>query len=50
MIAANCDFSGRYMQAASTECMGYFSEFSGYTSNINIYDLYGICFGNDPYP
>ena len=31
MVAANCDFSGRYMQAASTECMGYFSEFSGYT-------------------
>jgi len=48
--AAECDFSGPYMLHASKECREYYSEFNALTSDVNIYDIYGICYGPYPYP
>lgn len=48
--AANCDFSGPYMQHVSTECQYYLDEFNSLVADVNIYDIFGICYGTDAYP
>lgn len=48
--AADCDFTGSYMQHASSECRGYFQEFNAIVSGINTYNTYGICYGTDENP
>ena len=50
IVAADCDFAGPYMQNTSEECFGYLDEFSTYTADINVYDIYGTCWGLGPTP
>lgn len=42
---ANCDFGGPYMQKATDECIGYLNEFDSLVSDINVYDIFGTCWG-----
>ena len=51
IVAANCDFTGvNPLSNASDECKEYYSEFSSLTSDVNVYDIFGICYGPDPHP
>ena len=50
MQAANCDFSGPYQRNVSEECEGYAEEFASYTQYVNVYDIFGICWGRGDYP
>ena len=47
---AKCDFSGPYMQHATDECISYLNEFDSLVSDVNIYDIFGTCWGAGPYP
>lgn len=49
MLKAKCDFGGMPMRA-STECQGYLREFQTLTSDVNVYDIFGICYGPEPHP
>lgn len=48
--AAKCNFGGPEMANATKECLEYFQEFSDLTNAVNIYDIYGICYGPYPHP
>ena len=48
--AAGCDFAGPYMQNLTEECAGYLDQFSVDTADINVYDIYGTCWGLGPTP
>ena len=48
--AANCDFSGPYGRNISEECGNLLDEFSTLTADINVYDIYGTCWGLGPTP
>lgn len=50
MAAANCDFTGSYLQHATKECRGYWQELNALTSDINIYNTYGTCYGTSEDP
>ena len=50
MLAEQCDYSGLFMSNATASCLNYYNDFYSYIEKINIYDLYGICYGEDPYP
>lgn len=50
IVAANCDFGGVTPTKASQECLGYFQEFRNLTSDVNVYDIFGICYGPEPHP
>lgn len=50
IVAANCDFAGPYFQNTTDECFAYLDEFSTYTADINVYDIYGTCWGLGPTP
>ena len=47
---AKCDFGGPYMQKATDECIGYLNEFDSLVSDVNIYDIFGTCWGSGPFP
>lgn len=38
------------MQNATKECLGYLEEFMGLTADINVYDIFGTCWGLGPFP
>jgi len=50
IVAADCDFSGPYMQNVTEECGAMLDEFSTLTADINVYDIYGTCWGLGPSP
>jgi len=41
----NCDFSGVSMSNLTARCAAYLIEFSQLVSDVNIYDIYGTCWG-----
>lgn len=43
--AANCDFGGANMSNLTEECMQYGMEFEELVQDVNIYDIYGTCWG-----
>ena len=48
---SGCDYGGPNMShLRGAECYGYLAQFTALTKDVNIYDLYGICYGNEPYP
>lgn len=50
IVAAECNFKGPYMQELTEECAGYLDQFSVDTADINVYDIYGTCWGLGPTP
>ena len=50
ITAAKCDFTGPYMRNVTQECLGYMNEFDSLVSDVNIYDIFGTCWGAGPYP
>ena len=50
ITAAQCDFTGPYMAKATDECIGYLNEFDATVADVNIYDIFGTCWGSGPYP
>jgi carboxypeptidase C (cathepsin A) len=49
MIAAQCDFGGMPSRA-SAECRKLQAEFNQLTASVNVYDIFGICYGPEPHP
>lgn len=45
MLAANCDYGGLGMPNATALCDAYYAQFLALTSKVNIYNIYGICYG-----
>ena len=45
-----CDFSGPYMANASKACLGWLNRFDALVADVNVYDIFGICYGPDPNP
>jgi pimeloyl-ACP methyl ester carboxylesterase len=45
MLAANCDYGGLGMPNATALCDAYYAQFLTLTSKVNIYNIYGICYG-----
>jgi carboxypeptidase C (cathepsin A) len=43
--AANCDFGGLGMPNATTACEALYAQFYALTRNVDIYNIYGICWG-----
>mmetsp|Transcript_63889 Transcript_63889/g.88218 ORF Transcript_63889/g.88218 Transcript_63889/m.88218 type:complete len:384 (-) Transcript_63889:87-1238(-) len=41
----NCDFGGVAMENLTARCLAYFLEFQQLVSDVNIYDIYGTCWG-----
>jgi hypothetical protein len=39
-----------YMIGVSDECMALQTEFETLTQTVNIYDIFGTCWGAGPYP
>jgi hypothetical protein len=50
MKANDCDFTGPYMLNASPYCLDLFTQFNDYVADVNIYDIFGICWGTDINP
>ena len=50
ITAAKCDFTGPYMRNVTQECLGYMNEFDSLVSDVNVYDIFGTCWGAGPYP
>lgn len=48
--ALKCDFSGPYMANASKECLGWLNRFDSLVADVNVYDIFGICYGPEPHP
>jgi hypothetical protein len=49
-VSNQCDFNGPYYTRTSDECFALLDEFDGIVSNVNVYDIFGICYGSFPYP
>jgi hypothetical protein len=47
---AKCDFGGPYMRNASQECIEYLNQFDDEVADVNVYDIFGTCWGAGPYP
>ena len=47
---AQCDWNMPYMLGVSDECMSLADEFGTLTETVNVYDIYGTCWGAGPYP
>jgi carboxypeptidase C (cathepsin A) len=45
-----CDWNMPYMLGVSDQCMSLNDEFSTLTSQVNVYDIYGTCWGLGPFP
>ena len=50
LTAANCDWNMPFMIGVTDECMALFDEFNNLTSDVNVYDIFGTCWGSGPYP
>jgi carboxypeptidase C (cathepsin A) len=50
ITAEECDFSGPNMSKASKKCLAHLVEFDRSVSDINIYDIFGTCWGSGPFP
>lgn len=50
ITAADCNFGGVDMANMTSECEGYFDTFMTLVSDVNIYDIFGTCWGTDDYP
>ena len=46
----DCDWNMPYMLGVSDECMSLNDEFATLTNSLNVYDIYGVCWGLGPYP
>jgi cathepsin A (carboxypeptidase C) len=46
----NCTYPGPGFNPGGPKCMAHFIEFSKLTQNVNVYDIFGICWGRGPYP
>ena len=49
-VAANCDWNMPYMIGVTDECMALQDEFNTLTQDVNVYDIFGTCWGLGPYP
>jgi hypothetical protein len=50
-IKANeCDFSGPYSLNATPYCLNLLVDFTNLTIDVNVYDIFGICYGTDLNP
>lgn len=45
-----CDFTGPYMQKTSDTCMSLLNEFDGFVEYVNVYDIFGTCWGRGSAP
>ena len=45
-----CDFNGPYMTHTSDECMSLLDQFDVLVADVNVYDIFGVCYGTFPYP
>lgn len=49
-VALDCQWNMPYMFGVSDECMTLFDEFNALTADVNVYDIFGVCWGSGPYP
>ena len=49
-VENNCDFKGPYMRGVSDVCWSLFDEFNSLVAEVNVYDIFGVCYGSWPYP
>jgi hypothetical protein len=49
MVANNCNYGGLTMNIDAT-CQDLLNQFNELTSSVNVYDIFGICWGLGPYP
>lgn len=45
-----CDWSGAYMENVSEDCLTWLDTFNALTADVNVYDIFGICYGPEPNP
>jgi hypothetical protein len=45
-----CNFNGPYFTKTTDACFDLLSEFDTLVQNVNVYDIFGICYGSFPYP
>jgi len=48
--ALDCDWHMPTMIGVTDECMDLLSEFETVVQEINVYDIFGVCWGAGPYP
>ena len=49
-VALDCDWNMPFMIGVSDECMNLYMEFNSLVENVNVYDIFGTCWGLGPYP
>lgn len=49
-VALDCDWHMPDMIGVTDECMSLLGELETLTATINIYDIFGVCWGAGPYP
>ena len=49
-VKNNCDFYGDGMPNASLKCKELLGEFDWLTRDVNVYNIYGICYGTEENP
>lgn len=48
LVSNQCDFSGTDLQNTTAVCMDLLNEFENLVSDVNVYNIFGTCYG--PYP
>ena len=49
-VTLNCDWNMPYMLGVSDACMDLFNRFNELVAVVNVYDIFGVCWGAGPYP
>ena len=49
-VKLDCNWNMPYMIGVSDECLNLYTELSTNTAEINVYDIFGTCWGAGPYP
>ena len=49
-VALDCNWNMPYMIGVSDECINLYMEFNDLVSEVNVYDIFGTCWGAGPYP
>ena len=49
MVANNCNYGGQTMNTTDV-CLDLLSQFETLGADVNVYDIFGICYGPDPNP
>jgi carboxypeptidase C (cathepsin A) len=49
-VALDCDWKMPNMIGVSDECIDLYMEFDALTTDVNVYDIFGTCWGLGPYP